>query len=289
MEAAVRIEPVSLALGARVHGVDLSREITEETWARIKAAFAQHSVLIFPAQEITIDQQKAFGRRFGELLVHEHLLPFTVAGHPECMALHNNAQKPPGLNEWHTDNSGWPEPPRATILHAKIVTDLGGDTLFSNMYLAYEALSRPMQALLTGLSAVHDVRKAFGADYANLQRSLRKSGIDPVESFRHREPVVHPLVRTHPETRRRALYLSAPYVTHIEGLSRSESRAILDLLYRHIETSEFIYRHRWTKGDLVIWDNRCTQHLAVADYYPQERLMHRMNVAGEKPQLDPEA
>jgi taurine dioxygenase len=281
------IEPVSLAIGAEVRDVDLSRDLSERAWKAIEAAFHQHSVLVFRDQEISIEDQKRFARRFGEIMIHAHLLPLTVEGHPECMALHNDAQRPPGLNAWHTDNSGWEKPPLGTLLYAKKTPPLGGDTLFSSMYLAYEALSRPMQQMLLKLGAVHDVKKAFGPGYANLQQGLKKKGIDPDEHFARFEPVVHPLVRTHPATRRRALYLSGPYVTHIDGLSRAESAAILDFLYRHLETNEFIYRHRWRRHDLVIWDNRCTQHLAVADYYPQERLMYRMNVAGERPFLDP--
>jgi taurine dioxygenase len=277
---ALRIEPVSPALGARISGVDLSHELKEESWKAIEKAFHDYSVLIFPAQEeLTVAQMKHFCRRFGELLVHEHLLPFTLEGHPECMRLHNDAQKPPGLNTWHTDNSGWVRPPLGTVLHSKLLPELGGDTLFSSMYQAYEALSPPMRELFERLSAVHDARKAFGPDYPSLQRSLDKHGIDSNKHFAHHEPVEHPLVKTHPVTGKKALYVSAPYVTHIRGLSRAESQALLDFLYRHIETSEFIYRHRWSKHDLVIWDNRCTQHLAVADYYPRERLMYRMNIA----------
>lgn len=154
------------------------------------------------------------------------------------------------------------------------------------MYMAYEALSGPMQDLLLGLKAVHDIKKAFGSDYGTLQRNLRKRGIDPDEHFERYPAVEHPLVRTHPATKRRALYISGPYVTHISGLSPAESRAILDFLYRHIETNEFVYRHKWQRRDLVLWDNRCTQHLAVADYFPRERLMHRLNIAGEAPFLD---
>ena len=280
------IEPMSLALGATVNHVDLSRDLSPAVWTAIEQAFHQHSVLVFRGQELSIEDQMRFARRFGELVVQEHLLPLTIEGHPECMALHNNAQKPPGLNAWHTDNSSWLRPPLGTMLYARITPELGGDTLFSNMYMAYESLSRPMQELLLGLTAVHDTKKGFGPDYAALQKTLRKNGIDPDAHFALYEPVEHPLVRTHPGTQRRALYLSEPYVTHIKGMSRAESQAILGLLYRHIETNEFIYRHNWQRHDLLLWDNRCTQHLAVADYFPRERLMYRMNIAGERPYLD---
>lgn len=281
----LKIERVSPALGARVVGVDLSRDLPPETWTTIERAFHDHSVLVFPAQRLSIEQMKRFARRFGEVQAHEHLLPWTKEGCPECMVLHNDAQRPPGLNAWHTDNSGWPEPPLGTVLYAEITPELGGDTLFSNMYLAYEALSGPMQRLLAGLSAVHDVKKAFGPEHRNLQASLSRAGIDANRHFDHHPPVEHPLVRTHPRTGRRALYVSSPYVTHIAGLSRAESRTILDFLHRHVEAQEIIYRHRWSRHDLLIWDNRCVQHLAVADYYPHERLMYRMNIAGERPFL----
>jgi len=279
------IERLSLAVGAEVREVDLSQDLSRETWEAIEEAFHSHSVLIFRGQELRVEDLCRFARHFGELVIHEHLLPFTVEGHPECMILHNNAEKPPGLNEWHTDNSGWPRPPLGTVLYAKITPDLGGDTLFSSMYQAYEALSRPMQELVLGLRAVHDIKKAFGADYGKLQRALRDKGLDPDQHFEQYAAVEHPLVRTHPKTKRKALYLSRPYVTHISGLKPAESRALLDFLYRHVETNEFIYRHRWQRRDLLIWDNRCTQHLAVADYFPRERLMHRLNIAGEAPFL----
>ncbi|MFD8997757.1 TauD/TfdA dioxygenase family protein [Streptomyces abikoensis] len=279
------IEPVSPAIGARVTGLDLSQDVSDEAWKTVQDAFHQYNVLVFPGQDISVEQQKSFTARFGPLLTHSHLLPMTVEGHPEVMVLHNNEQKPPGLNDWHTDNSGWAEPPLGTSLYAKVTPKVGGDTLYGNMYLAYETLSAPMQELLLQLTATHDVRKAFGPDYGNLQKSLRKKGIDPDQQFADQDPVEHPLIRTHPETGRRALYISNPYVTRINGVTESESRALLDFLRRHIETNELIYRHRWTQGDLVIWDNRCTQHLAVADYFPHERLMHRLNIAGEKPFL----
>lgn len=277
------IRPVSPALGAEVLGVDLAEAQSDATWDAILSAFHAHSVLVFRGQTLSVDALKRFAARFGPLERHDHLSTWTLKDHPEVMRLHNDASKPPGLNAWHTDNSGWERPPLATVLHAKITPSLGGDTMFCNMYRVYESLSAPMRELLQRLSGVHDVRKAFGPDFANLQRSLRAQGIDPERHFSAFEPVEHPIVRRHPATGRDAIYVSAPYVTHIAGLARDESQALLDLLYRRIETHEFIYRHRWSADDLLIWDNRCTQHLAVADYFPHERLMLRMNVRGERP------
>ncbi|MDB6096904.1 MAG: Alpha-ketoglutarate-dependent taurine dioxygenase [Francisellaceae bacterium] len=265
-------------------GIDLSQILDSKTWNIIKKAFDQYSVLVFRNQNITVEQQKDFGRQFGELAIHEHLLPFTLEGHPECMVLHNNEKKPPGLNYWHTDNSGWEKPPLATMLYNKITPVVGGDTLYGSMYLAYEALSKPMQNFLKPLKAFHDVKKAFGTDYSNLQKVLVGKGLDPLKHFSDYPVAKHPIIRTHPETKKKALYISQPYVTHIEGLTNEESTAILNFLYKHIERHEFIYRHKWQTNDLVIWDNRCTQHYAVADYFPEERLMHRLNISGETPE-----
>ncbi|WP_067464125.1 TauD/TfdA dioxygenase family protein [Actinomadura macra] len=276
------IEPVSLALGARVTGIDLSQDLSAQQWDTIRQAFHQHSVLVFPDQKITIEDQKRFCRQFGDLLVHQHLLPMTVDGHPECMRLHNDENNPPGLNTWHTDNSGWPNPPLGTVLYAKTTPSVGGDTLFSNMYLAYEALSPPMQEMLGQLTATHDAKKAFGADYPELGELLKKKSIEVDDRFGNGKAVQHPLVRTHPVTKKKSLYVSAPYITRIDGLSTTEGQAVLDFLYRHIETNEFIYRHQWHANDLLMWDNRCLQHYAVADYFPHERLMYRMNILEEE-------
>ncbi|TDD76491.1 TauD/TfdA dioxygenase family protein [Actinomadura rubrisoli] len=276
------IEPASAAVGAQVTGVYLSDDLPAHHWEAIKQAFQRHSLLVFPGQELTVEDQKRFCRRFGDLLVHDHLLPMTVEGHPECMRLHNDENNPPGLNAWHTDNSGWPDPPLGTVLYAKTTPRVGGDTLFSNMYLAYEALSAPMREMLGQLTATHDAKKAFGADYPELGEMLKKKAIEVNDRFGGGKAVHHPLVRTHPETKKNALYISEPYVTGIDGLSAAESQAILDFLYRHIETNEFIYRHRWHTNDLLIWDNRCLQHYAVADYFPHERLMYRMNILQEE-------
>ncbi len=277
------VTPLSPAIGVEIKQVDLSQPLEQHTWNIIKKAFDDYSVLVFRDQHITVEDQKRFGRHFGELFIQEHLLSLTIEGHPECMILHNNDKKPPGLNYWHTDNSGWERPPLGTMLYAKITPEVGGDTLFSSMYKAYESLSQHMQSFLKPLKAVHDVRKAFGSEYGNLQNALKKYGLDPDKHFANFQPVQHPIIRTHPETKKLAIYISQPYVTHIEGLTKAESNSLLSFLYEHIQIQEFVYRHRWKTNDVVIWDNRCAQHYAVADYYPAERLMHRLNISGEVP------
>lgn len=277
------VTSLSPSLGAEITNIDLSVEMNPESWKIVEEAFNNHSVLVFRNQHLSVEDFKRFGLYFGELFIHEHLKAFTLENHPECMVLHNNDKKPPGLNYWHTDNSGWETPPLGTILYSKITPTVGGDTLFSNMYEAFNSLSNFMQDFLKPLKAVHDVKKAFGSEYRNLQSVLKNKGIDPAQHFAQYPPVMHPVLRTHPATKKLALYISEPYVTHIEGLSTKESKAILEFLFRHIETQEFIYRHRWQTNDVVIWDNRSVQHYAVADYFPQERLMHRLNVCGDKP------
>lgn len=277
------VSPLSPAVGAEIKNIDLAQELDDNSWEIVKNAFHRHSVLVFRNQTITVDQQKRFGRYFGELFIQEHLLPLTLEGHPECIELHNNDKKPPGLNYWHTDNSGLAKPPLGTMLYAKITPKIGGDTLFSSMYLAYDALSDSLKSFIKPFHCVHDMKKAFGAEYKTVQAQLKKYGIDPDKHFQDYKPLQHPLVRTHPATKKQALYFSEPYTTHIEGLSLKESNMILNFLYQHIQTQEFIYRHRWQTNDLVIWDNRCLQHYAVADYFPEERLMHRLNVCGEVP------
>ncbi|MEJ8632165.1 TauD/TfdA dioxygenase family protein [Streptomyces sp. MS2.AVA.5] len=263
-------------------GLDFSRPQPEGTWQEILEAFHKHSVLVFHEQNLTTEQQKKFAENFGPVMIP----PFksvTVEGHPECLVMHNDATSPAFADKWHTDSSGWLRPPLGTVLYARIVPKLGGDTLFSNMHLAYAQLSPPIRSFLDGLNAVHDDRKSYGPDFPKVRDYLRKHGIDPDAYLSSTEPVLHPVVRTHPVTGRKALYHSTAYVTHIEDLTQPESKAVLAFLDQHIQANEFIYRHHWRKGDMVIWDNRSVQHYAVADYFPEERLMHRLNIEGDRP------
>ncbi|WP_205696861.1 TauD/TfdA family dioxygenase [Conexibacter sp. SYSU D00693] len=288
VDSKVTVHPVSLALGARLEGVDLTQPIDEPDWAVVRQAFADHSLVIVRGQDITVDDQRRWAQGFSELdlpegvsplEMREHTSMFTLEGHPDTLALHNNADRRPGLDHWHTDNIGFVDPPSATVLYAKVTPALGGDTLFASMHLAFEALSRPMQVFLESLDAVHDMRQAFRNPM--LEEALRKKGIDPDEHFARHEPAVHPLVRTHPVTGRKALFLSAPHTTGIVGLSDKEARTLLQFLFHHCEDPAFQYRHVWQEGDVLVWDNRALQHLPVADYHPHERLMFRMSVSGD--------
>ncbi|WP_320672068.1 TauD/TfdA dioxygenase family protein [Patulibacter defluvii] len=286
---ATTVERVSLALGARLDGVDLAREIDDEQRETARRAFRDHHLLVVRGQDITVDDQRRFATIFSELdpaagenplEMRIHTSVFALEGHPDCLALHNSAERRPGLDHWHSDNIGFLDPPSATVLYAKITPEVGGDTLFSNMHLAYEALSPTMQRFLEGLQGVHDMRQAFRNPM--LERALRAKGIDPDEHFAQHTAVAHPLIREHPLTGRKALFMSAPHTTGIVGLSDDEAANLLGFLRHHVENPAFHYRHVWREGDLLVWDNRSLQHLPVADYYPEERLMFRMSVAGAR-------
>lgn len=284
------VERLSQALGARVDGLDLSRELTEAEWSSVRSAFREHALVLVRDQDVTVDEQRRYARGFSELGLgrdedpletREHTAMFALDGHPDCLPLHNNAERRPGLDHWHMDNVGFAEPPSHTVLYAKVIPALGGDTIFANLHLAYEALSPTMQEFLSGLHGVNSMRQAFKTPM--LDRALRARGIDPEEHFERHPPVEHPLVRTHPLTGRKALFFSVPHTTHIAGLGDAESKALLGFLAEHVQNPAFQYRHRWQEGDLLVWDNRCLQHLPLADYYPHERLMFRMSVSGDRP------
>ena len=221
-----------------------------------------------------MEAHKAFGERFGELVVHPN--DPGLDGHPEVMIIHadENSKRVAG-EQWHTDVSCAGEPPMGSILRLFTVPEVGGDTLFSSMYAAYDALSETMKTLLHGLTAIHD-----GAPY---YRSVNETiGRDEV----HREfpRSEHPVIRTHPVTGRKALYVNSMFTAHLVGLPKDESDAILGFLFRHVMRSDFHCRFRWTPIAVAVWDNRVTQHLAVWDYYPHVRSGYRVTIKGERPE-----
>ena len=277
-----RLEP---ALGAEIHGVDLSREIGNERFARIHEAFLAHSVLVFRAQRLTPEAQLAFSRRFGAPEKHV-LSQFTLPGHPDVFVVSNLTRdgRPRGAVRagqfWHSDCSYMERPTLASFLHAIEVPAAGGDTLFTSMSAAYEALSANLRRMLDDMHAVHDYTHAYDIYFSRFPERPPLTE----EEIARVPPVVHPVVRTHPETGRRALYVSPGFTRCIRGLAEGESEALLDFLFAHVTKPEFVYRHVWQAGDLVIWDNRATLHLAVADYDMREsRHMHRTSVQGDRP------
>jgi taurine dioxygenase len=253
--------------GAEITGLDLSAQLDETTVDALRRTFLEHCVLVFPGQgHLTPAQQAAFASRWGELQLMPEGSP-VLGGQREVFVLDFEGRRPP-TDVWHSDLTLTVRPPMATVLLGRVIP-IGGDTLFASQYLAYEAFSDGMKAMLEGLRAVHT-----GKYWA-------KNGTTFEEDELPRS--AHPVVRTHPETGRRALYVNSAYTSHFEGMTVEESRPLLDWLCSHSVQPNFTFRHRWSEGDLLMWDNRCLQHFAVADYGSARRVMHRVVILGDEP------
>ena len=278
----VDVQQLSPAIGVRVSGVDLSRPLDDSAFGVIRDAFNHHSVIVVPGQDITPARQIAFSRRFGDLEVHV-LKDNVIEGQPEIFVVSNvrDADKPKGRAKagwfWHSDFSYQEKPSLGSALYAIEVPDAGGDTMFASMYAAHDALSETMKRLLSNLKAEHDFRQGY--------EKYTRHWAEPVpeSAFAARPPVVHPVIRTHPETGRKCVYVNPGYTTRIMGMNREESEALLGFLHAHCTRPEFVYRHRWQVGDLVMWDNRSAMHHAIGDYGDARRYMHRTTVAGDAP------
>jgi len=271
------IEQLTPAIGAIVHGVDLSEPLYQDRLAVIEAAFLTHQVIFFRGQNLTAEDLKRFGRQFGELNVHPFLPK--VDDDPEVILLRNDRMRPPAVNIWHSDLTFLSEPPLGAVLLAREVPQAGGDTLWASMYAAYEGLSTEMRQTIASLTAIH--RGSLAEYRAALGEHVQ---LDPKSEWADPNPTAeHPLVRTHPVTGKKSLYISSSDTRAIKGMPAEESNALLGQLFRHAETPEFHVRYRWRAGDVALWDNRCTQHYATADYWPQRRIMHRVTVTGDRP------
>jgi taurine dioxygenase len=285
----LHVRPITPAIGAEIIGVNLS-ELDDATFAAVRRALLDHLVIVFRDQHLIPENHLAFARRFGEL-EPPHPVFAHLTEYPQVSVLETRGDKGVYNDEWHTDVTFRPCPALGSILYARVIPDCGSDTLWSNMYTAYEALAEPVKLLLQGLCAVHDI--CGGGPYERVPnyREIVLAQKDGARRLRKIEaeypPVSHPVVRTHPETGRRALFVNRSFTKRIEGLSKLESAWLLGMLLEHAEQVGFQMRHRWRANDLVMWDNRCTQHLAVADYSPAHRLMHRVTVLGDRPELRP--
>jgi taurine dioxygenase len=262
--------------GAEVYGADLTRPLSSADFQTIHDAFVAHEVLVFPDADISSNDQIRFGERFGQLLVS----PFWPGKtKPEFFTLESSGEKPPFKTDvWHTDESYRGMPPMATVLLARVVPPIGGNTVFASMTAAYDGLSDRMQAFLSGLEAVHDFRalhELFARDPDGIRR-LREA------EDRLPNPV-HPVVRVHPVTGRKAIFVNRLYTRAITGMSERESNALLELLFHLPRIPEYQFRVHWRPGTMTIWDNRSVQHYAPRDYLPHLRRMDRVTISGDVP------
>ena len=268
----IEVQPLTPTIGAEVAGLDLRDGPDDATFAELEKAFLDHKVLFFRGQHLTTDQHVAFCRRFGELEVH----PFAPhkPDHPEVMVLTHDEAHRGRENNWHSDVTWRTEPSLGSMLRAVELPAVGGDTLFADMEAAYEALSESMRSMLDGLVAVHDFRRVFG---------FGKSAEELAELREKFPPAEHPVVRTHPVTGRKSLYVNVAFTSHIRGMRRDESHELLTFLYRQAAVPERQCRFRWETDSLALWDNRCVQHYAVSDYWPERRVMERVTIVGDRP------
>jgi taurine dioxygenase len=274
----LHIVPLSCALGAQISGVDLSQPLSTEHRNAIEQALLQHQVLFFREQPLTPQQQARFAANFGDL--HIHPIYPNVPEQPEVLILDTAVTDVRDNAIWHTDVTFLPTPALGAVLSAKRLPAYGGDTLWASGIAAFEALSRPMQVLLDGLTATHDFTRSFPLErFGNTTEDLARWE----ETRRKNPPLSHPVVRTHPVSGRKALFVNEGFTSRINELEATESEAVLKLLFAHATRPEFTIRWRWQENDVAFWDNRVTQHYAVDDYRPQRRVMHRATILGDAP------
>jgi taurine dioxygenase len=278
----ISVAPEPSGFGAEITGVDLSRPLEAEALAEVKRAWADHAVVAFPDQPLGLEALEAFTLQIGPFGEDPFIKP--MPGHPNVLELRREAnEKATNFGAgWHSDWSFQPEPPAATILRSEVVPPVGGDTLFCNAARAWAALSPAFQAMIEGLRAVHSATRAYGTKGV-FARETEARTMEIIVSPEADKSLTHPLVRTHPVTGRKALYVSPVYTTGIEGLTVEESQAILGFIFKHMVQDDFVYRHRWRPGMVLMWDNRCTAHFAEGGYDGHLRVMHRTTVAGERP------
>jgi taurine dioxygenase len=259
-------------LGAEIEGIDLAKA-DETVFQQVHDALIEHQVVFMRDQDISVEAQMALGAWFGPLVAHPN--DPGLQEHPEVMIIHaDESSKRVAGESWHSDVSCEEEPPLGSILRIHTLPETGGDTLFASMYAAYEALSEPLRRFLDGLTAMHDGAPYYRSVNARIGRD------DGGRSYPRAE---HPVVRTHPESGRKALFVNEMFTTHIVGLAPRESDALLGFLFEHVRRPEFQCRFRWQKNSIAFWDNRCVQHQAIWDYWPQTRSGYRVTIKGDRP------
>lgn len=269
----IKVKPVTARIGAEIEGVDLTKPLDQQTFREVHQALMDYCVIFFRDQPLDHESHKAFGRMFGELHVHPAIPG--PEGHPEILPIHADENSTYIAGErWHSDVSCDEEPPMGSILYLHTVPEFGGDTLFSNMYAAYDALSDRMKTYLDGLTARHDGEPHYRGRYTD------KVADDSAKTYPFCD---HPVVRTHPVTGRKCLFINPIFTTRINGLPRLESDALLRMLHEHCAMADYHVRFRWQPNSVAFWDNRAVQHLAIWDYYPNVRSGYRVTIKGERP------
>lgn len=264
----IDVRPMTRRIGAEILGMDLCQELSDQALREVHDALMEHQVIFFRDQPVDHESHKRLGRAFGPLAIHSGVPG--IPGHTEIVAIHADADSKFVAGEnWHTDLSCNAEPPMGSILHMHTMPENGGDTLFSSMYAAYDGLSPAMRAFLDPLTAIHDGEHVY-----------RPIVNDPTKTF---PCSTHPVFRTHPVTGRKGIYVNASYTTRIVELAKEESDAVLGFLYEHVKNPNFQVRFRWQPDSIAFWDNRCTQHFAVWDYFPETRSGYRVTVGGDRP------
>jgi taurine dioxygenase len=266
----IRVEPLSPAIGAEIHGIDLAQPVDDTAFARIHDALMTHQVVFFRDQRLDPDAHMALSRRFGTPLFSKKLKLYGDR-YDALSLLENDGTKIAVGSVWHSDNTDFEAPPMGALLFCEIAPSVGGDTIWASMTAAYDALAPATRAHLDTLHALHD--------NSNVQRRYAGSGLLRDEGLAVGRPVRHPVVHRHPVTGKKALFVNANYTTRVEGVSDAESQHLLQMLFDHVRRPEFQVRFRWRAGSLAIWDNRCTQHYALDDYR-ELRRMRRVQIAG---------
>lgn len=272
----IAVNPIAGSCGAEIHGVDLSQPMDASTFETVERALLDHLVIFFRDQTLTPDQQKAFAQRFGDLRISDQYQP--IDGHPEILEI---VKEPDATgivgNLWHCDESFLERPALGSVLYMIECPAYGGDTMFANQYDAYDALSPGLQEMLCSLRAVY-------SDGTLQQRNTGRSmKVHPDAASRPSYEAVHPVVRTHPQTGRKSLFVHRPYTIRFEGMTEAESQPLLEYLYAHAARPEFTCRFRWEEGSVAFWDNRCAQHYALNDYSGVRRYAHRITIIGDVP------
>ena len=278
----ITVTPQPSGFGASLTGLDLSKPLPAAVLAEVKAAWARHGVVAFPGQPLSLDALEAFTLQIGVFGKDPFIKP--MADRPNVLELRREPdEKATNFGAgWHSDWSFQDAPPAATILRSEVTPPVGGDTLFCDTTRAYEALSPTMQAMLAPLRAIHSAARPYGTQGSFAKETAART-MQIITSKEAEKTHVHPLVRTHPVTGRKALFISPVYTVGVEGLTPPETDALLGFLFMHMVQDPFIYRHRWQEGMVLMWDNRCTMHLAEGGYDGHLRLMHRTTVAGDAP------